>query len=83
MFPRFYKVLAALVLTTAAASASKSPTPETLQQRAELAQAKLNEISAAVDAVQTHDKSSKILERIAQHWHNWHNWHDWHNHHRR
>lgn len=74
MFRSLLAVLAALVVTSGTAAASRSDAP--LNERIASAQAKLNEIVKLTEP----DASEKEFgSKLAQHWHNWNNWHNWHN----
>jgi hypothetical protein len=74
MFRSLLAVIAALVVTSGTATASRSDAP--LNERITSAQAKLNEI---VKLTEPDASEKKFGSKLAQHWHNWNNWHNWHN----
>ncbi|MBY0533119.1 MAG: hypothetical protein K2P86_14210 [Xanthobacteraceae bacterium] len=81
MFRSLLAVLAALVVTSGTATASRSDAP--LNERITSAQAKLNEI---VKLTEPDASEKKFGSKLAQHWNNhrwnnhWNNWHNWGNH---
>lgn len=87
MFRNIFGVLAALIVTTGAASAGTVSLDTTLEQRLAKAQGKLEQLGRLAEPGAATDSRESCEDlRLAQHWHNWHNhhwnnWNNWHNHH--
>ena len=77
MFRNIFGMLAALIVSTGAASAA-ADVP--LDQRIANARTKIAELAnlAAPDEATSETKSKAEGQQLAQHWHN-HRWHDWNN----